>query len=164
MRAEPKEIMTLVEMFDASDWQEMHLEVNGLQLFLSRDPTARLATAGNAPVQASAPVPAPIPAPPASAAPVSTPVPAAGAGEVPAHRVAITAPHLGTFYRAPKPGDAPFVEPGQVVEPATDLCLLEVMKLFTRMKAGTAGVVRRICKQDSEIVEFGDVLFYVEPD
>jgi acetyl-CoA carboxylase biotin carboxyl carrier protein len=167
MRTEPKDILALIELFDTSDWEEMHLETNGVQLFLSRDPAARLTTGAPpvaAPLAPPAAAPAPAMAPPVAASPAATAAPAtAQSSEVPAHWLAVTAPCLGTFYRAPKPGDAPFVELGQAVVPGNDLCLLEVMKLFTRVPATAAGIVRRICKQDSDMVEFGDVLFYVEP-
>ena len=81
----------------------------------------------------------------------------------PAHWIAVVAPNLGTFYRAPKPGAPPFVNVGQTVTPETEMCLLEVMKLFTTVTAGAGGVVRRICVQDAEMVEFGETLFYIEP-
>jgi acetyl-CoA carboxylase biotin carboxyl carrier protein len=82
---------------------------------------------------------------------------------VPASWLAVTAPNLGTFYRAPKPGTPPFVEIGQAVEADTDICLIEVMKLFTTLKAGRKGIVRRACVKDATMVEFGATLFYIEP-
>jgi biotin carboxyl carrier protein len=75
----------------------------------------------------------------------------------------VTAPNLGTFYRSPKPGSPPFVEIGQAVETQTELCLIEVMKLFTTLKAGVKGTVKRVCVKDAVMVEFGDILFYIEP-
>ena len=75
----------------------------------------------------------------------------------------VTASNLGTFYRSPKPGAAPFVDVGQRVEADTEICLLEVMKLFTSVKAGIAGTVRQISATDAELVEGGQVLFYIEP-
>ena len=77
--------------------------------------------------------------------------------------IGITAPNLGTFYRAPKPGAPPYVEVGQAVEPGTEVCLIEVMKLFTPVSAGTAGVVREICIEDGQMVEFGQLLVIIEP-
>lgn len=160
MAVRPDEIATLIELFNGSDWDELHVEIDGLQLFLSTDPHARLASG---PVQAAAPVPvahvavAPAPAPVAAA-------PAAPAvGAVPASWVAIKAPNLGTFYRAPKPGAAPLVEVGQRVEPETEICLLEVMKLFTTVQAGMSGTVRQVAVQDAEMVEHDQVLFWIEP-
>ena len=81
----------------------------------------------------------------------------------PAGCIAVKAPNLGTFYRAPKPGAASYVELGQSVTAEMEICLIEVMKLFTSVRAGTAGVIREICVDDAEMVEYGQTLFYIEP-
>ena len=83
---------------------------------------------------------------------------------VPADWIAIRAPHLGTFYRAPKPGADPYVEIGQTVTAETEVWLLEVMKLFTSIRAGYSGVVRRLCARDAELVESSDLLFLLRAD
>ncbi len=75
----------------------------------------------------------------------------------------IRAPNLGTFYRAPKPGAPAYVEVGQVIEPDTEVCLIEVMKLFAPVRAGIAGTVREIRARDGQMVEFDQVLIIVEP-
>jgi acetyl-CoA carboxylase biotin carboxyl carrier protein len=85
------------------------------------------------------------------------------AARVPEGLVALRAPNLGTFYRAPKPGAPPYIELGQEVEPDTEVCLIEVMKLFTPVRAGVKGIVREVCVADSELVEFDQPLFYIEP-
>jgi acetyl-CoA carboxylase biotin carboxyl carrier protein len=166
MNIQPQDIDALIELFEASDWDEMHLKVQDFELYLSTDPkgrapgTATTTTAG-AP---AAVAPAHAATLPAAAGDSSAGVPR---GEppraVPAHWVTVTAPHLGTFYRAPKPGAPSFVEIGQSVEPDTEICLIEVMKLFTTLKAGVKGIVREICAEDAAMVEFGDTLFYIEP-
>jgi acetyl-CoA carboxylase biotin carboxyl carrier protein len=69
---------------------------------------------------------------------------------------------LGTFYRAPKPGAASFVEIGQAVVPETELCLVEVMKLFTTLRAGMTGIIRQILVSDGEMIETGQPLFVIE--
>ena len=73
------------------------------------------------------------------------------------------APNLGTFYRAPKPGAPPYVKIGQHVDAETELCLIEVMKLFTTVLAGVSGVVRQVLVEDAELVEFDQALFLIEP-
>ena len=70
---------------------------------------------------------------------------------------------LGTFYRAPKPGAPPFVEPGASVEPDTVVGIIEVMKLMNAVRAGVRGVVREIRARDGALVEFGETLLLVEP-
>jgi len=66
--------------------------------------------------------------------------------------------------RSPKPGAPPYVKLGQRIEPMTELCLIEVMKLFTTVFAGVTGVVRQVMVEDSELVEFDQALFLIEPD
>jgi acetyl-CoA carboxylase biotin carboxyl carrier protein len=76
----------------------------------------------------------------------------------------IKAPMLGIFFRSPKPGAPPFVEDGSVVEENTTICIIEVMKLFSTIKAGVRGRIKRICADDGELVEFGQVLFLIDQD
>lgn len=157
MPIKPQEIATLIELFNTSDWDELHVEIDGLQLFLSTNPNARLSTGAAAP---AAPILQSAPAPTQTTAPKTI----TNANDpIPANWVPVKAPNLGTFYRAPKPGAAPFVEIGQHVNAETEICIIEVMKLFTALKAGTAGIIRKICVNEAEMVEFGQILFYIEP-
>jgi biotin carboxyl carrier protein len=77
--------------------------------------------------------------------------------------VDVEAPLVGTFYRAPAPGEPPFVEVGSRVEPDTQVCIVEVMKLMTAVVAGVRGTVAETCRADGEPVQYGDVLFRVRP-
>jgi acetyl-CoA carboxylase biotin carboxyl carrier protein len=166
MTIKASEITSLIELFSSSGWDELHLEVDGLHLYLSTNPLAHGSPGARAALPSagsSAPaVQIPTRAPDDGSAMQSVPA-TADAGAVPATWVAVKAPNLGTFYRSPKPGAPPFVAIGQSLTPQSEICLLEVMKLFTAVQAGVAGVVRRICVNDSEMVEHGQVLMYVEP-
>jgi acetyl-CoA carboxylase biotin carboxyl carrier protein len=75
----------------------------------------------------------------------------------------IAAPMLGTFYRAPAPGEAPFVGVGSAVEPDTIVGIIEVMKMMNSVHAGLAGTIAEVCVEDGEPVEYGAPLFRVEP-
>jgi oxaloacetate decarboxylase alpha subunit len=75
----------------------------------------------------------------------------------------VEAPMVGTFYRAPAPGEPPFVEEGVAVSPGQTLCILEAMKLMNEVKADREGLVRRICVDNAEPVEYGQLLFELEP-
>lgn len=164
MAVKAADIAKIVELFEASDWKELHVEVGGMQLFLSTDPTARLASSSASP-QSATPAPSVAAPSPATASPAAlvAPVPSADAdADIPANWEAVKAPNLGTFYGAPQPGAEPYVQVGQTVEPNSEICLIEVMKLFTTLKAGIKGTVRRICASDAEMVEAGQVLFYIE--
>ena len=114
--------------------------------------------------------PEPGAAPVAGAAAPAAPIGAAAADlpetslEPPATPVfRIEAPMVGTFYRAPAPGEPPFVEVGEAVEAGQTLCILEAMKLMNEVKADREGLVRRICVDNAEPVEYGQLLFELEP-
>ncbi len=77
--------------------------------------------------------------------------------------VRVEAPMVGTFYRAPQPGAPPFVEEGDVVAPGQTLCILEAMKLMNEIKAEVEGTVRRIHVENAQPVEYGQLLFELEP-
>jgi acetyl-CoA carboxylase biotin carboxyl carrier protein len=75
----------------------------------------------------------------------------------------VRAPMVGTFYRAPAPGAAPFVSPGQAVEPDATVCIIEVMKLMNSIEAGVAGVVKEVLVENGAGVEHGTPLVLIEP-
>ena len=98
-------------------------------------------------------------APLADAEPFEPPVVPADA----AATVRVESPMVGVFYRAPEPGSPPFVDVGDVVSPGQTLCLLEAMKLFNELKSEAAGRVSAIHVENGKPVEFGQLLFELEP-
>ena len=106
-----------------------------------------------------APGPAPASAASVAAAPVAEALPAPPADDL----IRIESPMVGTFYRAPSPGAAPFVEVGEAVEAGQTLCILEAMKLMNEVKAEREALVRRICVENAQRVEYGQLLFELEP-
>lgn len=144
------DIDDILKLIDASDFQELKLEMGDLKLEL------RKAGAPRAPEPSAAPAPAPAP-PPAPAAPVAAKVVASGGGsEVPA-------PLLGTFWRAPRPGADPFVQVGDTVTPDTVIGIIEVMKLMNSVTAGMAGTVTEILAENGAMVEHGETLLRIRP-
>jgi len=77
--------------------------------------------------------------------------------------VRVESPMVGVFYRAPNPGAPAFVDIGDTVVPGQTLCILEAMKLFNELKAETEGIVRAIHVENAQAVEFGQLLFEVDP-
>ncbi|MDQ3858349.1 MAG: acetyl-CoA carboxylase biotin carboxyl carrier protein [Actinomycetota bacterium] len=77
--------------------------------------------------------------------------------------IRVESPMVGTFYRAPEPGAPPFVEIGDAVEAGQTLCILEAMKLMNEIKAEQEAVVRRVCAENEQPVQYGDLLFELEP-
>lgn len=157
----------LVALFKSGGWRELRVESEGLSLLISEDTSTpslrgvREAPAPAAPVGAGAAVAS---APSPSNTPLAAPAEPKGDGAIDPSWVAITAPNLGTFYRSPKPGSPSFVEVGQRVEAKTEVCLIEVMKLFTSVQAGVAGTVRQIAVADAELVEGSQALIYIQRD
>src|SRR5205814_8136348 len=77
--------------------------------------------------------------------------------------VRVEAPMVGTFSRAPQPGSPPFVEEGDPVGPGQTHCILEAMKLMNEVKADVEGIVRAIHVENAAAVEYGQLLFELEP-
>jgi oxaloacetate decarboxylase alpha subunit len=102
--------------------------------------------------------PVPAGAPPPSASGGAPAVESSSNGLVP-----VESPMIGVFYRAPEPGAPPYVDIGEAVSAGQTLCLLEAMKLFNELKAETSGIVRAIHVENGEPVEFGQLLFELEP-
>lgn len=76
----------------------------------------------------------------------------------------VLSPMVGTFYRASAVGADPFVSVGDHVEAGQTLCILEAMKLMNELQSDVSGVVREVAVENAEPVEYGELLFRVEPD
>jgi acetyl-CoA carboxylase biotin carboxyl carrier protein len=77
--------------------------------------------------------------------------------------VEITSPMVGTFYRAASPDSDPYVSVGSSISSGDTLCIIEAMKLMNELEAETGGVIREVCVENAEPVEYGQVLFRIEP-
>lgn len=81
-----------------------------------------------------------------------------------AHLKEIRSPMVGTFYKAPEPGAEPYIKVGNRVTSGQTVCIIEAMKIMNEIEAEITGVVREINVEDSQPVEFGQVLFRVDPN
>jgi acetyl-CoA carboxylase biotin carboxyl carrier protein len=147
-----KDVAEITRLLEESDFDELYLELDGMKLSLRRSGSADLADE----IASSAERPRAVAA--ADAQPTG-PFTAPGGDDAREHMV--TAPLLGTFYRAPRPGAPPFVEIGSEVEPDTVIGILEVMKLMTTVRAGAHGRVAQILAGDGALVEYGEALLRV---
>ena len=147
-----KDVAEITRLLEDSSFSELHLEFDGMKLSISRQ-----APSGDAglPVAAPAVLSAVLPS---SAA--TTPVAEDSRSSDGVH--VVVAPLLGTFYRAPKPGSAPFVQTGSAVEENTIVGIIEVMKLMNTVRAGAKGAVREIVAIDGVLVEFGQPLLRID--
>ncbi len=156
-----KEVSEIMKIIDASDCEEVVLELEGIRLVVRRGGGAPSSAAG-APSQPS-PVAAPVSQPTPVAASAPSPPPAA-AQQPTSEGAQIRAPMVGSFYRCPSPDQPPFVEVGARVAVGDPLCLIEVMKLYTTIEATVAGTVKQIAVEDAQLVEFDQLLFVIDPD
>jgi acetyl-CoA carboxylase biotin carboxyl carrier protein len=141
-----RQIVELIK--SASHFSEFRLKVGDIEVSLRRSSEAA-APPGAAPQEPGA-------------APDQTP-PRPVERSFPAGATVVRAPIVGTFYRAPSPGAPPFVEAGSAVEPASQVGIIEVMKLMNAIEAGVRGVVKEVLAANGEAVEDGQPLMLIEP-
>lgn len=177
MSLNAREVAEILKALEASAFDSLDLEIDGVKLSLRRSgaappgavapradeggtPGAGVSGASATASGAFAAVPA-APAPDAASRPAAASPPAADA---PPGTLVVPAPLLGVFYRAPKPGEPPYVEPGSRVEEDTIVGIIEVMKLMNTVRAGLRGEVVAVAARNGELVEFGEALLFVRPD
>lgn len=158
-----EEVAELVRIIDSSSCAELILDTADLKLVVRRH------GAGTQSPPSTTEQPSPVTMQkPAAAEPATPPAQQAAETQDPrgvdvgVTRTIVEAPMIGTFYRAPSPGAAPFVEPESRIKAGDPLCLIEVMKLYTTIYAPVDGVVREICAGDGGLVEYGQALFVIE--
>jgi acetyl-CoA carboxylase biotin carboxyl carrier protein len=155
-RDDLKEILAAVA---TAGFEEFSLEIGDMKIRLTKQGGAAAAVPRRGTAVAEAPGPS-------TESPVRQSDPVAPRSlpvEPPDGLVAVTAPLLGTFYRAPAPDAPPFVEVGSVVEPDDTVCIIEVMKLMNNVRAGCRGRVAQVCADNATLVEFGQTLVLIEP-
>ena len=157
MQLDHSQLRELIALLGDSDIQELKLEGDDFRLELRRNLPA---SQPQVVMQAAPAAMAPAAAPAAAAAPSAAP-PAAPA--VRGDLVEITAPMVATFYRAPSPGDPPFVELGARINVGQTVCILEAMKLMNELESEVSGEVVEILVENGTPVEFGQVLMRVKP-
>ena len=125
------DVSEILRLIDDSGLDELRIETDGLSLHVVRDGAA--------------------------AAERAEPTEVAHRGD----GLTIASPMLGTFYRAPAPGEAPFVNVGTRVQADTIVCIIEVMKMMNSVTAGVEGTIAEIHVENAEPVEYGQPLFRV---
>jgi len=155
-------IRSLIDMVDGSGIDSLEISRFGTRIRIAKSPPVTVSS-GLAASPGTVPPPAVMPA---SAAP--NPGEAAETevreeAEPEEDLAEITSPMVGTFYRAPAPDAPPYVEVGARVAKGQTLCILEAMKLMNELEAEVSGTIREICVENAEPVEFGQVLFRIDP-
>ena len=153
------QIRELTRIAQESGVGEITVEEEGIRVTVRMPgsmPAMAMPAVAPAAVQAAVPTAATESVPAAEA-------PAAPAGNRPATWVPVKAPMVGTYYAAPAPGEPPFVKEGDEVAAGQTLCIVEAMKLMNEIGAEEVGTVREVCLEDATPVEYGTVMFYIEP-
>lgn len=149
-----RKLKTLIDLVSESGVAE-------LEITEGEDRVRIVNRSGAAPVQLQQPItvaqqmPVAMPAPEPTVAPIATP-------DVVQSGTPLTSPMVGTFYRAPSPGAEPFVKVGDTVKKGQVVCIIEAMKLLNEVEADTDGVVKEVCVENGQPVEFGQSLFIIE--
>jgi acetyl-CoA carboxylase biotin carboxyl carrier protein len=139
-----EDVREILRIIAESPLEELRLETEGFSLYVRRGPGGTPNVSPSNEPEAPEPAPAPT-------------------GAERDGAVAIEAPMLGTFYRAPGPGEDPFVDVGSTVEADSTVCIIEVMKMMNSVPAGVAGEVVEVAAENGQLVEYGEPLFYVRP-
>jgi acetyl-CoA carboxylase biotin carboxyl carrier protein len=146
----------LIQAVDGSGIDSFELNRAGTRIRISKTPPAAPVTPAALPALAAAVAPPQL-------APVEPAALAAISPEPVSNLIEIKSPMVGTFYRAPAPEAPPYVEIGSVVNKGQTLCILEAMKLMNELESEVDGVVRAILVENSDPVEYGQILFRIEP-
>ena len=159
----------LVRLLDESSLDRLEIDRDGTRIRLAKTPrggavtvAAPLAQTSQAPSGPNPPVAGPDGAEPAE--PATEPGAGAGvAGASAANLVDVTSPMVGTFYRAPSPEAPPYVDVGAKVAAGDVLCVIEAMKLMNELECEVSGRIVEICADNAEPVDYGQLLFRVDP-
>jgi acetyl-CoA carboxylase biotin carboxyl carrier protein len=139
------DVREILRIIDESELDELRIETDGLSLHVMRGGAVPIAE----------PEPERRAAKPESTSQVAAPA-------SPQDGLTIASPMIGVFYRAPAPGEAPFVEVGMRVEPNTIVGIIEVMKMMNSVPAGIAGTIAEIHVENAQPVEYAQPLFRVD--
>ena len=159
-------VKKLVEMLDESSVDSIEISSDkGMKIRISKTPSQR------GTVQVAAPMPLPALVPDARLTPdggmnaVADVERAARPADAPKQElVEIKSPMVGTYYGCPEPGAKPFVAVGARVKTGQVLCIIEAMKIMNEIESEQTGVVREVCVKDAHPVEYGQVLFRIDPN
>ena len=152
-----KDIKAIIDLMKKNSISEFELERQDFKIRLKRGPNA-----GAIPIQYDElpTLTAPFPAAALSTGTAATTMPAQSGG---VSELEIKSPMIGTFYRAPSPESAPYVDIGSEVNPEAVVCIIEAMKVMNEIKAEAKGVVTQVLVENAKPVEFGQPLFKIRP-
>ncbi len=158
-------VKKLVEMLDESSVDSIEISTDkGMKIRLSKTPQQR----GGISVAAPMAMQVPAPAPAAAAVPIATEsaesAAAAQADAAKAKYLEVKSPMVGTYYSSPEPGAKQYIAVGERISKEQTLCIIEAMKIMNEIESEFDGVVREILVDNAQPVEYGQVLFRIDPN
>ncbi|MBV6522698.1 MAG: Biotin carboxyl carrier protein of acetyl-CoA carboxylase [Gemmatimonadaceae bacterium] len=157
-------VKKLIEMLDGSSVDSVEISTDkGMKIRISKTPQQRGALQIPAPVQMPAMV-APQPTGRMTPAEASVAIPEPEPEPPKARTLEVKSPMVGTFYGQPEPGAKPYAGVGSRIEKGQVLCIIEAMKIMNEIESEFSGVVREVCVSDGHAVEYGQVLFRIDPN
>jgi acetyl-CoA carboxylase biotin carboxyl carrier protein len=153
-----KDIKAIIDLMKKNSIAEFEMEKEGFKIRLKRGVNGTLAVTPTEDVQTMA-------YPIQSSAPVAAVMPTSLQASLPvvSSEIEIKSPMVGTFYRAPSPESAPYVDVGADLNPETVVCIIEAMKVMNEIKSEVKGVISQVLAENGKPVEFGQPLFKVRP-
>jgi acetyl-CoA carboxylase biotin carboxyl carrier protein len=163
-------VKKLIEMIDESSVDSIEITSDkGIKIRISKSPNQR----GTVQMAAPMAMPAMVSAPSQRLSPAQG-LPAVSEAEVPSapaepakkasSGLEVKSPMVGTFYKSPEPGTKAYVSVGDRVAKGQILCIIEAMKIMNEIESEYAGVVREVLVEDAQPVEYGQVLFKIDPN
>lgn len=146
-----RKVKKLIELVEESGIDELEIHEGEESVRISRHSNQVAAPVAYAPAPVAAPAPAPVAAPAAPAAEAAPQL----KGSV------VRSPMVGTFYRAPSPTSANFVEVGQTVKKGDVLCIVEAMKMMNHIEAESSGTIDAILVENGQPVEYDQPMFTI---
>jgi acetyl-CoA carboxylase biotin carboxyl carrier protein len=163
-------VKKLIEMIDDSSVDSIEITSDkGLKIRISKSPNQR----GTVQVAAPMAMPAMVSAPSQRMSPAQG-IPAVSESDVPAspaeapkkvsNGLEVKSPMVGTFYKSPEPGAKAYVSVGDRVSKGQIVCIIEAMKIMNEIESEYAGIVKEILVEDAQPVEYGQVLYKIDPN
>ena len=157
-------VKKLVEMLDESSVDSIEISSDkGMKIRISKTPSQRGTMQVAAPMAMPAMIAEPRYSPAAGIAAVPEPEPVRAVEPPKSALLEVKSPMVGTFYGAPEPGAKPYVSIGSTVKKGQIVCIIEAMKIMNEIESEYAGVVKEIGATDAHPVEYGQVLFRIDP-
>ncbi|HEY2849869.1 MAG TPA: acetyl-CoA carboxylase biotin carboxyl carrier protein [Gemmatimonadaceae bacterium] len=157
-------VKKLVEMLDESSVDSIEISSDkGMKIRISKTPTQRATMQVAAPMAMPAMIAEPRLSPAAGIVAVPEPEAPRAAAAPKSALLEVKSPMVGTFYGAPEPGAKPYVTVGSTVKKGQIVCIIEAMKIMNEIESEHAGVVKEIGATDAHPVEYGQVLFRIDP-